>query len=70
MPITEDVWDHEVIGRERLQAQVNLLRRQITKRFGPPPAWVEEELVKRNHLQLEDLGVRLLDASGLAELFG
>ena len=69
MPITEDLWDHEVIGRERRRGQVDLLRRLITKRFGPPPAWVEDELGKRNHIQLADLGERLMDVASLAELF-
>jgi hypothetical protein len=69
MPITEDIWDHEVIGPERLQAQIKLLRRMMEERFGQIPTWVDDELAKRNHVEIEKVGVRLMNANSLAELF-
>jgi hypothetical protein len=44
MPITENILDHEVIGREYRRGEVSLLRRLIEKRFGALPAWVDERL--------------------------
>jgi predicted transposase YdaD len=47
-----------------------VLRRLIEKRFGRIPAWADERLASRSARDLEDLGVRLLDAQSLEELLG
>jgi hypothetical protein len=69
MPITEDIWDNEILGPRMLRNQVKLVRLQIAERFGPLPTWVEDELAKRNHVEIEELAVRLMRATSLAELF-
>jgi hypothetical protein len=73
MPVLNDILDHEVLGREYKrglqQGELKLLRGQIEKRFGPLPSAAEERLSKLTSAQLEDLGVRLLDAKTLDELF-
>jgi predicted transposase YdaD len=51
------------------QGERNLLRRQIEKRFGPSPSWVQERLSALSPPQLEALGERLLDATSLEQLF-
>jgi hypothetical protein len=80
MPILNDIMDHPVLGREfkrglkegraegRAEGERAILRRQIEKRFGATPDWVEERLASRSAAELEDLSVRLLDASSLDEL--
>jgi len=80
MPITIDLMKNKVIAREyrrglqeglqegRQEGEIALLRRQIEKRFGALPAWVEERLASRSTSELEDLGVRVLDAQSLEEL--
>jgi flagellar biosynthesis/type III secretory pathway protein FliH len=57
-------------GRQEgfLQGELRLLRRQIEKRFGTIPAWAEERLASRTTAELEDLGVKALDAVSLEDL--
>lgn len=77
MPILNDIMDHDVLGpifregkQEGLQqGELAILRRQLAKRFGPPPAWVEERLAKLSGDELADLSLRLLDARSVDELF-
>ncbi|HEX4228572.1 MAG TPA: DUF4351 domain-containing protein [Bryobacteraceae bacterium] len=58
-------------GREqgRAQGQLSLLRRQMTNRFGPIPAWAEDRLKALPREKLEELAVRLLNATNLEDLF-
>ena len=77
MPILDDIMDHDVIGpaiREGLQQGrqeevLKILRGQISKRFGAPPAWVEDRLANSPIAALEDLSLRLLDVPSIDELF-
>jgi len=77
MPILDDIMDHDVIGpaiREglaegRLQGELAVLRRQIAKRFGSVPSWVDERLLKLPIAELEDLSVKIIDAKTIDELF-
>ena len=46
-----------------------LLRRQLTRRFGPVPGWVEAKLAGAEPAQLELWGERLLDAPSLEAVF-
>jgi predicted transposase YdaD len=50
------------------QGESRLLRKQIEKRFGAVPPWVEERLTSMSAEELEALSVRLLDAQTLHEL--
>lgn len=47
-----------------------LLRRQLTRRFGPVPGWVDAKLVAAEPVQLEVWGERVLDAPSLEGVFG
>jgi Domain of unknown function (DUF4351) len=69
MPILNDILEHQVIGPAILQGRQEVLRRQLEKRFGRIPNWVEARLLNLSAVELDELAVRLLDASNLAELF-
>jgi len=73
MPIQHDILDHKVLGpairQGRREGEQTILRRQIAKRFGDPPSWVDERLTKLSNSELEELSLRLLDAKTLDELF-
>lgn len=70
MPTLNNILEHEVIGREYRKGELNLLLRQIEKRFGaiPPPA--HERLTGLSIKELEVVGLRLLDVTSLDELLG
>jgi hypothetical protein len=82
MPILNDIMDHDLLGpifregkqeglQEGLQkGELAILRRQLAKRFGTPPAWVDERLAKLSTAKLEDLSLRLFDTQSIEELFG
>jgi predicted transposase YdaD len=69
MPILADIMDHEVLGPAIRQGRQDVLRRQLQKRFGQIPVWVETRLTGLSAADLDDLAVRILDAPGLEELF-
>jgi hypothetical protein len=50
------------------QGELKILRRQIEKRFGKLPEWAEERLASRTAVELEELGLRMLDAPSLEDL--
>jgi predicted transposase YdaD len=82
MPILDDIMDHDVIGpaiRRGLEqgreqgTQTEALaytRRLLSRRFGTLPPPIEDRLAKLSTAELEDLGLRLLDATALTDLFG
>ncbi len=82
MPILDDIMEHDVLGpaiRQGLEQGRNegkqeeglaILRKQVTKRFGLLPGWVEERLAAMSVAELEDLSLAVLDAKTVAELFG
>jgi len=49
--------------------ELTLLRRLIEERFGPIPQWAEDRLATRSAAELEELGVRVLKAKTIEELF-
>ena len=51
------------------EGQVGLLRRQIERRFGPLPAWAEQDLQAAPREVLEKIGIRLLEAESIEQLF-
>jgi hypothetical protein len=81
MPILLDIMDHSVIGpairkgleqgrqEGRKQALQGVLARQIKRKFGSLPTRVKSRLAKLSEPELDDLALRLLDASQLEELF-
>jgi hypothetical protein len=57
----------ERIGMKRGEQQI--LRRQLRRRFGDPPAWVETKLQEGTPPQLEQWADQLLDADTLEAVF-
>jgi len=51
------------------QGEVIVLLRQLTRRFGPLPAWVEERLTQASRQALEAWAERVLDAQQLEDVF-
>ena len=82
MPILNDIMDNEIIGplirkglaqgrvEGRVEGQLEMLRGQIGKRFGRIPPAVEQRLADLKPAQLKRVGLRLLDAQRLEDLFG
>ena len=72
MPITVNILENKVLGREFkrgiAEGELNLLRLQIEKRFGPIPLWAKERLSNDSALNIEAVGLRLLDALSLEDL--
>jgi hypothetical protein len=58
----------EAVGTAKGERMI--LRRQISKRFGSVPEWVNERIEKLDAEQLMEVGDRLLDAKSLIEIFG
>ena len=58
-------------GREQGQheGQLALLRRLVERRFGSLPAWAEQKLSQASAAELEAVGLRVLEASVLEDLF-
>jgi len=69
MPLLNDILENRVLGREFQRGELSLLRRLIEERFGPIPQWAADRLVERSAAELEELGVRVLKASTIEELF-
>ena len=82
VPVLINILDNKVLGREYKRGldeglekglqrgQTILVRRQLKRRFGPIPAWVEQRLKKATTDQLEAWAVKLLEAKSLKELLG
>ena len=51
------------------QGAATLLRRLLTRRFGPLPEWVEQRLTQSGQADLERWADRVLDAPTLADVF-
>ncbi len=73
MPILDDIMDHQIIGpairQGRIEGTLDILREQITDRFGTPSPETEERLAKMSVAELKGLGVRLMHVKSLNELF-
>lgn len=63
----EGLTEGETRGEARGEAK--LLRKQLTRRFGPLPAWAEAKLAEAEPARLEAWGERVLDAATLEEIF-
>jgi predicted transposase YdaD len=57
-------------GRQegRQEGEIGLLRRLIERKFGPLPSWAEQKLAKYPAGDLEQLGIRLLEAATIEDL--
>jgi predicted transposase YdaD len=54
-------------GMEKGEAAI--LRRLLERRFGSLPEWAQQRIEQANRVQLEELGLRLLDAAQLEDIF-
>jgi hypothetical protein len=74
MPILDDILDDDYLGpmvrNARAEEGRQIVLRQIDKRFGPPPAWVQTRLDGMQIDEIESAALRLLDAGSLEELLG
>ena len=68
MPSLDEVLANEVLGREYKKGELAVLRRQLEKRFGPLPEWAGARLSNSSPAELEEFGLRVLDAPNLEEL--
>ena len=85
MPILEDIMDHDVIGpllrqgraegrvegliEGRVEGQMDILLSQIQKRFGRVSPAVAQRIAALKPAQLKRVGLRLLDAQRIEDLF-
>ncbi len=77
MPVLNDIMDNTVIGpairqglrQGRVEGQMEILHSQIVKRFGRIPPAVAQRLAALKPAQLKRVGLRLLDAQRIEDLF-
>jgi hypothetical protein len=62
-------WTQEWKEQGRQEGETKLLRRQLTRRFGPLPSWAEERLGQAGEAELEEWGDRVLECRSLKEVF-
>ena len=72
MPLVIDIMENQIIGpayrRGVHVGEIELLRKLITRRFGPIPNWADQRLATKTTDELNDIGLRLLDAQSIEEL--
>jgi hypothetical protein len=68
MPVYIDILENQILGPAFKRGELTILRRLIEKRFGAIPDWAGERLANWPAHDLEELGVRMLDARSLEEL--
>jgi len=54
----------------RREGEATVVRRLLTRRFGPLPAWVEARLAQASLQDLEQWADRILEAQQLEAVFG
>ncbi len=59
----------EVFAEGRIEGEAKLLRKQLIRRFGPLPGWVEAKLTGAEPAQLEAWGERVLEVATLEAVF-
>ena len=76
-----DEWERQItdkamqVGRSEgieqgvVQGEQKLISRQLTKKFGSLPVWVNDKLLSASPEQLDIYGDRLLDAETLEQVF-
>jgi len=69
MPTIAERWVEEGLQQGLRQGEAQVLRRQLTRRFGALPEWAEERLTQAEPTQLEIWADRVLDADSLDAVF-
>ena len=62
-------WKEQGLQQGLQQGELLLLKRQLTRRFGVLPPWVEARLAQADRAQLEQWAEVILDAKTLKEVF-
>ncbi|MBI4330663.1 MAG: DUF4351 domain-containing protein [Chloroflexi bacterium] len=62
-------WEEEGLKKDIQEGEALALRRQLARRFGPLPPWVEERLAQADRETLERWAERLLEAATIEEVF-
>jgi hypothetical protein len=52
------------------QGEVKILKRLMSRQYGPLPGWAEERLAKASVDDLEQWADRVLEATSIEEVFG
>ena len=65
---TQPWWD-EGFKKGIEQGEAAVLAKQLSKRFGPLPAWASEKLQQANREQLDVWADRIFDAESLEQFF-
>jgi hypothetical protein len=63
-------WKEQGLREGRQEGEAKLLRRLLTRRFGPLPSWAEERLGQASEAELEEWADRVLECRSLKEVFG
>jgi hypothetical protein len=63
-------WKEQGLREGRQEGEAKLLRRQLTRRFGPLPSWAEERLGQAGETELEEWADRVLECRSLKEVIG
>jgi hypothetical protein len=69
MAMTLDIRNNKFWQEAQLNANQSLLLSMLKARFGTLPSWVEEKLATLDTAALEQLGIRLLTAPTLEDIF-
>jgi len=63
-------WTQEWMEQGMQRGEAKLLRRQLTRRFGLLPSWVDQRLEQAGEAELEAWADRVLECGSLEEVFG
>jgi DNA-binding FrmR family transcriptional regulator len=73
MPVLNDIMDNKVVGpllrQGRMEGQVEIILGMAEKRFGRIPPAVAQRIAALKPAQLKRVGLRLLDAQCIEDLF-
>ena len=61
---------HQGLQKGRQEGEARVLRRLLTRRFGPLPPWADDRLALASEAELEGWTDRVLDARSLEEVLG
>jgi hypothetical protein len=62
-------WKQQGLQQGLQQGEANVLRRQLTRRFGTLPSWAEQRLVQADEAELESWADRILEGPTLEDVF-
>jgi len=69
-PLFPQEWKDEGLREGLQEGETKVLRRQLTRRFGPLPSWAEERLGQAGEAELEAWADRVLECQSLRDVLG